>query len=100
MLPSSQLGARITTGGSADIFAWGERHVLKRFRRGTPAAAAAREAACTRAARTAGAPAPETLDVVEVDGDCGVIFERIDGRSMLEALLTGKQDPVSVGRAL
>src|SRR4051812_6488070 len=73
---------------------------MKRFRRGTPAAAAAREAACTRAARAAGAPAPETFDVIELNGDTGVIFERIDGCSMLEDLLAGNRDPASIGRAL
>jgi Ser/Thr protein kinase RdoA (MazF antagonist) len=35
-----------------------------------------------------------------VDGYIGVIFERVDGRSMLEALLAGAQDPAAVGRSL
>jgi Ser/Thr protein kinase RdoA (MazF antagonist) len=100
MPPPSQLGPKLATGGSADIFAWGERQVIKRFRRGTPPAAAMQEAACTRAARDAGAPAPETSDVVQTDGHVALIFERITGSSLLEALFTGVQDPVSVGRSL
>src|SRR4051794_21995898 len=90
MITSSRLGTPLATGGSSDIFAWGERQVIKRFRRGTPVTAAAREAACTRAARAAGAPAPETFGVIELDGDNGVVFERIEGPSMLEPLLAGR----------
>jgi len=100
MPPPAQLGAKLAVGGSADIFAWGERRVIKRFRRGTRQAAALQEAQCTQAARDAGAPAPQTFDVVEAEGEPGVIFERVEGGSLLEALLAGAQDPVSVGRCL
>jgi len=100
MPPPAQLGAKLAVGGSADIFAWGERRVIKRFRRGTRQAAALQEAQCTQAARDAGAPAPQTFDVVEAEGEPGVIFERVEGGSLLEALLARAQDPVSVGRCL
>lgn len=51
-----------------------------------PADWPAREARHTRAVRALGAPAPDVLDLVQIDGRDAVVFERIDGPSMWELL--------------
>lgn len=58
------------------------------------------EAARTRAARAAGAPALEVLDVAQVDGCPALVLERVHGVSMLDALITGRIAPDALGRAL
>jgi uncharacterized protein (TIGR02172 family) len=60
--------------------------VLKLFRPGTSAEQVTREADATRAARTAGAPAPAVFDVVEVRGRWGIVFERVVGPTLLQVL--------------
>ena len=76
------LGDRIGQGRTAEVYAWGDGHVVKLFREGLEEAAE-HEAAVTRAVCEAGLPAPAVEGVVEVDGRSGVVFARIDAPSML-----------------
>jgi hypothetical protein len=80
-------GACLAQGRTAEIFAWGERDVLKLFREGWTVEDRAYEAAMAEAIYAAGAPSPAIRDVVEVDGRLGIVYERIDGPS-LESLVT------------
>ena len=82
-----QPGPLLASGGSAHIHAWGAEHVLKLYFAGVPAELPAAEAVRTNAARAAGAPAPLAVETVRVAGRNGVVFERITGPTMLEALL-------------
>jgi len=83
----SERGTRIAGSASADVLAWDDGRVLKLYRPGYPAGAAAREAAHARAAHAAGVPTPAVLDVVAVDGRMGVVFERVDAPTMLARLI-------------
>jgi aminoglycoside phosphotransferase (APT) family kinase protein len=80
-------GPLLASGASADVHAWGERRVVKLYTAGVPEAAARREAELANAARRAGAPAPAAFEVVSVGGRHGVVFERIDGPTLLSVLL-------------
>lgn len=82
----SRLGPRIAKGRTADVFRWGERQILKLYREGFPPTAAEREAALARMAHAAGVRTPEVIDVVTIDDRPGVIFERVDGLTMLQVL--------------
>jgi Ser/Thr protein kinase RdoA (MazF antagonist) len=82
----SQLGHQIAKTLSGDIFAWGEDHILKLYRPGSPPTAAEEEAARVRAARAAGIPTPAVADVISLEGRVGVVFERTDGPTMLQTL--------------
>jgi|SRR5262245_28176362 len=91
MSPSSpadarQLGALIAKGGTAEVFAWGDRHVLKLYRQGSSPEQVCREAEQTRDVRAAGIAAPAVADTVSVDGRVGVILERVVGPTLLEVL--------------
>jgi uncharacterized protein (TIGR02172 family) len=90
-----QKGACIGQGRTAEIFAWGDRQVLKLFRAGWPADKVVREAAIARAVYAAGVAVPAVGELVEVDGRAGLIYERIDGPS-LDMLLLSR--PWLIGR--
>lgn len=85
---TDKLGQLIGQGREAEIYAWGEDQVLKLFYSSMPRKATEAEARAARVADEAGVPTPAVGDTIEVDGRCGVVFERIDGPSMQAQLLT------------
>jgi uncharacterized protein (TIGR02172 family) len=80
-------GKLIGKGLTAQVYAWGDRRVLKLFESWRPAAKVAKEFAITRAVHAAGLPAPAAYELVEVEGRKGIVFERVDGRSMFEQVV-------------
>ncbi len=79
-------GPLIGTGRTADVFAWGNEHVLKLYQAWMPRVAIEREFAITCIAHTTGLPVPATEEIVEVDGRLGIVFERLHGPSLLKVL--------------
>ncbi len=77
-------GAIIGTGRTAEVLAWGEGRVLKRFQPGWPVAKVQREYQIARAAKAAGLPVPAACEMVTTEGRLGIVFERIEGVSMLQ----------------
>jgi uncharacterized protein (TIGR02172 family) len=80
---TAKAGARIGQGRTAEVFAWDERRALKLYYPGWPASAAEAEYQKTMAVFKSGAPAPAVDGVIEVDGRHGVVFERVEGPSLL-----------------
>lgn len=78
-------GELLARGRTAEVFAWKNRQVLKLFVDEYPAEQVAYEARVTDAIHKAGLPAPAVGGVVEVEGRQGIILERVDGPSMLQA---------------
>ena len=83
------LGEKIGEGASADIHAWVPGQVLKLFKAGVARPGVEHEARMTRAVFAAGAPAPEVLDEVTLEGRFGIVLTRFDGPTLLQLLLTG-----------
>lgn len=77
---------RIGQGRTAEIFEWDERQVLKLFHAGFPAEWIAYEAEAARLAHQAGLAAPATAGTLTLDGRTGILYERIDGVSMLQTI--------------
>jgi Ser/Thr protein kinase RdoA (MazF antagonist) len=71
-------------GYTADVHAWGPGRVLKLFHPGGDPTRAEREERATRAVRAAGLPAPAAYERVEIDGRAGIVFERVEGPSLVE----------------
>ena len=80
------LGAPVGFGRTAEVYAWGEGRVLKLYRAGMPETWVHHEARVSRIVAGAGLQAPAIGDEVEVAGRHGIIYERIDGPSMLDGL--------------
>jgi aminoglycoside phosphotransferase (APT) family kinase protein len=76
-------GARIGQGRTAEVFALGENRALKLYYPDWPANAAEAEYQKAVAVFKSGAPAPAVDGVVEVNGRHGVVYERVDGPSLL-----------------
>jgi aminoglycoside phosphotransferase (APT) family kinase protein len=70
-------------GFNSDVYAWGAGRVLKLFHSWVPHAKVEREYTATRAVHKAGLPAPAAYELVETQGRFGIVFERVDGPSML-----------------
>lgn len=83
-----ELGPRLGSGQTADVLAIDSDRVLKRFKPGTPFEVAQREAENTRIANEAGLPVPNVHDVTSQEGRPAIIYDRIDGPSMLSDLVS------------
>lgn len=79
-------GQRIGVGRTADVYAWGDREILKLYRADVPQAWVHQEARIGRVVAEAGLHAPAVGETVEVDGRLGIVYERITGPSMLDAV--------------
>ncbi len=81
-------------GRTAEVYAWEDGHVLKLYRDWCPPDWVDHEARIARIVNEAGIPAPNVGEIVEVNGRKGILYERVDGPDMLEAL---KTSPLKVG---
>lgn len=76
----------IAVGRTAEVFAWEDKTILKLYRTEFPSNWVDYEASIGRQVCAAGVRAPAIYDVIEMDGRRGIIYERIQGISMLEDL--------------
>lgn len=83
---SASLGAPIGIGRTAEVYPWGEGQVLKLYRAEILREWAEREAAVGRMVSQAGLAAPAIDETVEVAGRAGIVYERVNGPSMLDSL--------------
>jgi uncharacterized protein (TIGR02172 family) len=82
--PTLSGAAPLGKGYTADVFPWGEGRVLKLFHAGRDRERAGREYRVTRTVHAAGLPVPAAYELVEIDGRCGIVFERADGPSLYD----------------
>jgi tRNA A-37 threonylcarbamoyl transferase component Bud32 len=75
-------GVLLGQGRTAEVYAWNDQ-ALKLFVSGFPAEWIEAEAKATRIAHQAGLSAPAVGEIIEVDGRTGIVYERVDGVSML-----------------
>jgi aminoglycoside phosphotransferase (APT) family kinase protein len=93
----------VAEGREAEVFAEGERTVLKLMRDPAHGWRVEREAAALRTLEAEGYPAPRVVETVVVEGRPGIVMERVDGRDHLAAI--GRRPPAvfpagrSLGRA-
>jgi uncharacterized protein (TIGR02172 family) len=76
----------IGRGRMADVYALDKTRVVKLFQPQIGRGAVEHEYQVGRLIHAAGLPAPEVFELIERDGRFGIIYQRIEGRSMLAQL--------------
>lgn len=102
-----KIGELVGSGRTSRVFEWGAGAVVKVPRADVPLDWPLLEAELTRAVKASGVPVPEVIDVVEIEGRNAIVFQRIYGPSMWQAMLADPAgasglaaDLASVHRAL
>jgi aminoglycoside phosphotransferase (APT) family kinase protein len=80
------LGTLIATGRTAEIFAWGDKRVIKLTRAGFPNHLTEQEWKHAQFAWQSGARTPKPIEILDVGGRRGVVFERLEGPTMVQSL--------------
>lgn len=96
----TQLGAPIARGRTAEIYAWGPGLVLKLFYDWFSPVSSAYEARISRIISTKTLPSPKMLEQVEIEKRVGLVFERVDGPSLLKIVNKQPLRLVELGRKL
>lgn len=73
-------------GNTAEVFEYGEGKVCKLFFAGYPKEAVEREYRNAMEVERLGLPAPKVYETVTLDGRNGIVYEKIEGKSMLECI--------------
>ena len=89
---------RLAVGRSAEVYAWGDDHVLKLFQPGFPSEYIALELENTRSARALGLPTCSDTGHVEWHQRSGIVFKRVDGPTVYELIQTVGADRAALGR--
>lgn len=76
-------GSPIATGRTAEVYAWQDEQVLKLFYAWCSPAAVQHEIDNSRMIAMLNLPTPRLIDVVDIDGRRGIVYERVRGVSML-----------------
>lgn len=81
-------GQIIGLGRTAEILVWDDDRILKLFRDDWSLSTVKWEENVARTVSDAGLPVPAVHGIMEVDGRHGIIYERVDGPSMLKELIS------------
>jgi len=82
-----KLGTKLADGRTAEVFAWGDDHILKLYREGWTRRTAEYEHRMAKASEQTGYRVPHVGEIVEVNGRAGIVYQRIEGESMLGRFL-------------
>ena len=80
-------GQLIGEGNTAEVFFWGETEILKLFRQKFPREGAEREYNVSKAVEKHGLPVPKVGQMIEIENRVGIIYEKIEGTSMLTQIM-------------
>jgi aminoglycoside phosphotransferase (APT) family kinase protein len=83
------LGEKIGEGSAAEVHAWAPGQVVKLYKPGTSRRLAWHEVQMTHTVFAAGAPAPEMLGVVTLEGRFGMVLQHLEGPTLLHLLRSG-----------
>jgi aminoglycoside phosphotransferase (APT) family kinase protein len=77
------LGPLLARGRTAEVYAWQNNQIIKLFYEWCPLNWVQHEAEISRAISTMTLPTPRLVDVLEIRGRQGIVYERVEGPSML-----------------
>jgi hypothetical protein len=85
-MDSPSLGSRVGIGRTAEIFAWREHQVVKLFHAGFSSEIVANEMEKSRLISALDLPTPKFIEMIDIEGRKGLVYERVSGISMLKML--------------
>mgnify|MGYP001179422252 CR=1 FL=1 len=88
-------GKIIARGRTAEVYDWSELQVLKLFYEWMPLPSIQREFEITQLAFAAKIPVPQAFQLEQIDGRNGIIYEKVNGPTMLALIL---KQPWTVAR--
>ena len=91
---------RLGEGATGEIFAWDEDKILKLYHEGASPGEAEQEAIRASIAYSAGLNTPAVIDTIVIENRQGVVFERVHGVTMLEAIIANPQQLISYAHLL
>ncbi len=91
---------RIAEGATGEIFEWDDNKILKLYHEDASPGLAEQEAVYASIAHDAGLNTPAVIDTITVENRQGIIFERVHGVTMVEAILADPQKLVPYARLL
>ncbi|HUF00387.1 MAG TPA: aminoglycoside phosphotransferase family protein [Anaerolineales bacterium] len=80
--------APIAQGRTAEIYVWDNHQILKLYRAWCPPVWVEHEARIARAVYEAGIPSPKAGEIVEANSRRGLLYQHLDGVSMLQDMNT------------
>jgi uncharacterized protein (TIGR02172 family) len=83
-MPKQISSSPVAEGRTSEIYRWDDGQILKLYREWCPPDWADYEARIAHAVYEAGVPSPEAGEIVTIDGRRGLIYERLEGMSMLQ----------------
>ncbi|HPH97080.1 MAG TPA: aminoglycoside phosphotransferase family protein [Anaerolineaceae bacterium] len=86
MQPESIPEKPLAEGRTAEVFVWDDNTILKLYHEWCPADWIEREFQVVQALTTAGIPTPAATGTIKIKGRRGILFEKIQGMSMLADL--------------
>ena len=98
--PTPLAGPPLARGRTAEVYAWRDGEVVKLFYDWCPSHWPQHEADVHRAVARTPLPIPRLLDVIEIDGRPGIVYERADGPSMLSQCSTNPWRILDAARQL
>jgi uncharacterized protein (TIGR02172 family) len=90
-------GQLIGEGNTAEVYEWGDKAILKLFRKGMPCEAIEREYQVNKVIEKFGLSIPEAKQLIEVDGRKGIIYTKITGESLLGKIM---KHPLSMNKCI
>ena len=90
----------IGEGRIAEVFAWKDGQVLKLFRERCPPEWAEYEARIARVVHATGLAVPAVGDVIELEGRWGIVYQRVDGPTMMDEFTARPWTLVRMARQL
>ena len=94
------LPAPLAEGRTAEIYPWQDGTILKLYRVWCPPHWVEDEARIAGIVTDAGIPSPRAFEIVEVDGRRGLVYERLEGVSMLTEMTRQPHKLLSFARTL
>lgn len=94
------IGTPLASGRTAEVFLWRTDTVLKLYRSGWPAQEVEREFALVKTITSADIQTPQAHGVETLADRVGIVFDRIDGPSLLHVLLHNPADADHIARQL